>query len=106
MILAYVVALVTIATAFVNAATVPESAACHKVDSSGFFSSFFGSMWLSTLPGWVEINLTPDPGRNQALDLNSNKELTVGSGTAFKAEFQVSDVKCADCMRFDSNFRH
>jgi hypothetical protein len=37
----------------------------------------------------INFTLTVNNGGNKAFDLNSDEELTFGSGTAFKAAFQV-----------------
>jgi len=70
---AYATALVTIFTGLANASVLPRSSTkCHTIDS-GYLSTWVGDK----------------PGGNQALDLNSKKELTYKSGTKVKAVFQA-----------------
>jgi hypothetical protein len=91
---AYATALVSIFTGLANASVLPRSSTkCHTIDS-GYLSTWVGGAWVIRLrlSEWVLIYLfIPDkPGGNQALDLNSKKELTYKSGTKVKAVFQVS----------------
>ncbi|KIM75880.1 hypothetical protein PILCRDRAFT_663281 [Piloderma croceum F 1598] len=71
---AYTIALVSIFTALVNASVIRRSSttACHTI-GSGYLSAYIGN----------------NPGGNQALDLNSEKELTYQSGSSFEAVFQA-----------------
>jgi len=73
---AYSTALVSIFTALANANVMPRSSTeCSTIDS-GYLSAYIGD----------------DPGGNQALDLNSQNELTYQSGSPVQAVFQ----KCPD----------
>jgi len=83
----YASALVGIFAALANAATVPRASdKCHTIDS-GHLTAYIGL----------------NNGGNEAFDLNSDEELTFGSGTAFKAAFQACPESQA--TSFDSTGR-